>query len=296
MSILAEQTSALDNYSSGLRYSLLEVEPIEETKIVKRFGKKFAERTRRLQPSQSFDAFVQFNTDAVLESIKIPSHLDRTALNEKIAKRRIEYFNRDPEFKVLLEEERKGSRTLVKSLEFFVRRQKIHLDKLIDANAAFFMASDLPLAIFSDLTDFDVTYLAALEAILDKVRKSFGLLNTGRAKSNIRLFESLFQKMKYVLSPIIDQIDGASFNAQALRWYIMIANAPDIDSLLELNEIRAANMDENELKRLHWEFKKESEKLRELVLKLGTDFFDEPLVQEDDIKTSFDEMAMTIVA
>jgi len=298
---IVSQVHPLENCASGLRYGLINVEPFEETKIVKKFGIKFRERRWGLKPSESFHDFLRFNTEAVIESIALPSHLDRIALAKMIAEKRIDAFEKDVEFKKVLEKvEATKTRQgigLRKLVEFFVDREKTRVDNTFTWYAKFFLASDLPLSFITDFTDFETTYMASLELILSIVRRSAMRMELPETKSNFQKYQRAFNQMKFTLSPIIDQMENAVFRAQALEWYILLSNAKTTETAFEFETIEKSRMDSNELERLHWEFRQDSMRLRKLIMQ-GADYnrIFHPLVEASDIKSCFDEIAMALTS
>jgi hypothetical protein len=283
-----------------LRYGLIEVEPFEEQRIVEKFGMKFRERRWGVKPCESFPDFVRFNTQAVLESISLPSHLDRVAIAKVISERRIEAFESDTEFKKILEEvEVKGKRSDLRRLvEFFVARQKAHMDDIFLAYAGLFAASNLQLSFISDFTDYEVSNLASLEAISRIVKYyTMRMKLPGRPRSDFRVHQKLFSGMKLALSPVIDQAETTSFRAQALKWYVLLSNSENAETAFEPKMIDKNKMDEGELKRLHWEFRQESMKLRKSIMEQekGPQMF-HPLVEESDLRSSFGEIVMAMTS
>lgn len=300
MSMSLNQLHPLENYTSGLRYGLIEVEPFEEEKIVKRFGVKFRERRWGLKPSESFEDFVRFNTEAVIGSIAVPSHLDRTRLVELLAEKRIQNFESDTELKKALEQAQRATKAgvgLKRMVEFFVNRQRSRIDDVFDAYASLFLASDLPLSFVSDFTEFEVTYVASLEAILSIVRPASTLMNLPEARSDFRKYQRVFNRMKLALSPMVEQIESAAFRAQALKWYMILSNAESTETALEPKSIQKSKMNPAELETLRWDFKQDSAMLRKLVIEHDKeDRMFQPLVNEVELKSYFDEVVMALAS
>ncbi len=301
MGVTVGQVHQSDNYSSGLRYSLLEIEPIEEKKIVKRFGLRFVERTRGFRPSTSFPDFIRFNTAATLECIYLSDTVDREALTEVIVKRRIERFESDKEFKKEIHalekarEKARGSNTLKKFVAFLVERQRAETDSIFKGYASFFLSSDLPLSFFSELTDFEATYAASLEMILFLVNRFTTLMNLPRARSEFRIYERQFRQMKYALAPIIEQLEEAVFRTQALKWYIIFSNTEDVETAFEPHEISRSKLKSEEFDRLRFESREASLRFRKMVMEFDVRMFKPLLREEDDFRSAFDEMAMTVI-
>jgi len=294
------QVGAFENCASGLRYGLIDVEPFEEQKIVKKFGVKFRERRWGLKPSESFDDFLRFNTEVVIESISLPSHLDRATLIRVIAEQRIKIFEADTELKKLLEsvQSAKGkSRGLKRVVDFFLNRQRDRMDAIFNSYAELFLASDLSLSFITEFTDFHVTYLAALEAIQSVVRAATVRMNLPEARSNFRRYERAFNAMKFKLSPIVEAAENAVFRAQALKWYVLLSNAESVETAFEPATIKRSKMNQDELSRLNWEFKQDSANLRRIVMehdRAGHVFH--PLVSEPDLKSHFGEIVLALTS
>ncbi len=297
MSSSIAQVQTLENCTSGLRYGLIEIEPFEEERIVKKFNVRFTQRVRGFKPSESFNNFLRFNTEAVIGSIALPKHLDQTELVRVISEKRIENFESDVELKKALEEieAKKGSKW-VRLVSFFLERQRMNLDNIFNAYAALFLASDLPLSFVSDFTDSEVTYTASLEMIAEIVRARSIMIDYYEPRSNYEKYRKAFDHMKFELSPIVEQIENTVFRAQALRWYILLSNLESVEKVFEPLEIRRSKTDSKELERLHWEFGQDSMKLRRLIM--STDQHSRifrPLVEDTEYRSHFSEMVMTLV-
>jgi hypothetical protein len=301
MSTVTIQVSKQDNSSSGLRYGLLDVEPFEETKIVKKFGVKYRETIRGLKPTESFNAFIKFNTGAVLGSFQMPSGLDQDEVSKLIAERRIKDYESDTELTKVLEHiEKTRSRSnvghvLKEIVQFFLDRRKSTLDSMFEGYASMFMHSDFPMSLIADFTDFEATYLAALELIQAIVRKHSALMGLPELHSNFTKYLRAFDRMKFALSPIIEQIEVSSFKEQSLRWFMILSNAKDAGSIFDGEFLSRAKTNPDELKRLHWEFQTESTALRKLVMQADVNYF-KPLTEDNELKSTFDEMVVALTS
>lgn len=288
-----------DDHSSGLRYGLIEVEPFEEQRIVKKYGLKFMERTRGLRPSTSFQDYLRFNTEAVLENIATTiSHLDRAALSAFIQQERIESFESDAELRKMVEDiesktRRRGAR-LTTFVEFFLERQKAHLDMVFMAYAEASLTSDLPLRLFNHLADFQMTYTAALELLLILVRRYEKRMDLPRARQQTPTYKRVFREMKLKLSPIIEQIELTSLATQSLNWYVLLSNTDSLETISEERPLLMSKLNKGEFDRLLWESEENSKRLRKLVMEQDVRTF-KPLVEESDLKASFNEVVMTVI-
>ena len=293
------QAPQIDNCASGLRFGLLDVEPFEETKIVKRLGVRYREIIRGLKPTESFNDFITFNTHAVLRVFRMPAGFDQDKLAELITARRIKDYEADTEFKKVVEriEKTKGrtSVALKGLVQFFLDRRKAKLDEMFQAYAAMFLNSDFPMSLITDFTDFEATNTAALEFIAAVVRRYSTIMSLPELRSNFEKYRRAFDKMKFALSSVIDQMEVASFREQAMRWYLLISNAKDSNSIFEIESLSISRTDEQELKRLQWEFKKESASLRKLVMQVNVDYF-RPLTEESELKSMFGEMVIALTS
>ena len=288
----------LDDHSSGLRYGLIDVEPFEEKKIVKRYGMKFVERTRGLRPSKSFQDYLRFNTEEVLEHMAIPRHLDRATLSAFIQEERIKRFESDAELQKIIEDaqsksKRRGAR-LTTLVEFFLERQKANLDTIFMKYAEASLASDLPLRLFNHFADFHMTYTAALELLLILVRKYEKMMNLQRARQQSATYNRVIREMKFKLSPIIEQIELSSLAAQSSIWYVFFCNVDSLETISEERPLLKSKLNDEEFERLLWESEENSKKLRELVMKQDVRTF-KPLIEESDLKASFNEVVMTAI-
>ncbi len=299
MNAISLQVPRTDNRASGLRFALLDVEPFEENKVVKRLGIKYRETVRGLKPTESFADFVRFNTNAVLGSFPMPTRFDQNKVAELIATRRIKDFESDTEFKRILEHMEKLKartglgRALSKLVQFLVEKRKATLDDMFQRYAAMFLSSDFPMTLITDFTDFETTYLAALEFIEATVKKHSALIDLPEFRTNFEKHRRAFNKMKFALSPVIEQIDVSYFKEQALHWYLLISNAKDSDSIFEIASLSKARTNEEELKRLQWEFQTESVALRKIIMQASANYF-EPLTQESELKSMFGEMVIAL--
>lgn len=301
MSTATLQVSKLDNSASGLRYGLLDVEPFEETKIVKKFGVKYRQTIRGLKPTKSFSDFIKFNTAAVLGSFQLPEELDQDKISEVIAEKRIKDYESDTELTKLLDHiekvrsQRSTGHVLKEIVQFFLDRRKSALDSIFEGYAKVFMNSDFPMSLIADFTDFEATYLAALELLQAMARKHSVLMSLPELKSDFTKYRKAFDRMKFALSPIIEQMEISSFKEQSLRWYMILSNTKDTSSIFEGGFLSKAKVDEEELKRLEWEFQTESAALRKLVMGADTSYF-KPLTEDNELKSTFDEMVIALTS
>lgn len=295
------QVSQVDNASSGLRFGLLDVEPFEETKVVKKLGVKYRQTIRGLKPTESFDDFIRFNTHAVFQSFQMRADFELDKLSEIVATRRIKDYDADTELKNVLAriEKAKGRTNIAEVLkqlvQFFLDRRRAALDNMFQEYAATFLNSDFPMSIITDFTNFETTYTAVLEFIAAVVNQYSARLRLPEMRSDFGKYKKTFGRMQFALSPIIEQLEVSSFREQALRWYLLVSNAEDINAVFESKSLRIGKTDEQEFKRLLWEFQNESDALRKLVMGTNVDYF-KPLIEENEIKSMFGEMVIALTS
>jgi hypothetical protein len=139
-----------------------------------------------------------------------------------------------------------------------------------------------------------VTYTAALELLLTLVRRYEKKMDLPRARQQTPIYNKVCREMKFKLSPIIEQIELSSVATQSLTWYILFCNVDKLETISEERPLLKSKLNDEEFERLLWESEENSRKLRKLVMEQDARTF-KPLVEESDLKASFNEVVMTVI-
>lgn len=245
-------TSLIGYPSSVLRYGLLSVKPIRFEEVRKMKGMKFLVKGIRYEPEKSiekFEDFVGLRIGQILDRMPLPESYSAEKIYDHFVKNSLEQFDEDGELKRELE---KRGTSLLGFVKFFKSRYEKEIPLSYSGEADRFLRSNLPLSFFAQTSMFINTYQKYLTIIKEVVGRYESLAGIAGVRDRDRHIGQQLNKMKYVLSPLIDEMDKCAIEINALKTYICIWCADrfeDIDDprFLDINKLDPAVLDEYKL-------------------------------------------------
>lgn len=268
MSELSSNVASASGYTSNvLRYGLVDIEPFEVSKIIKKSGLKFRVVERGFRPltsSRNYEELVTNKYYNIFQTIEVPENFDVDILVKMVSQSSVEAYEKDEEIKRAVEEVRKARRIGKPLLEFirlFKNRYESEFDQNLKMYANRYLKSNFPLSFFSKLAAFDnlvIDFLRIMEGI---IRNYEFRASTAR---NFQVYKRIIREMQRKLVPIIDELDLCDLAYSRLKWYIKLWNSKDYEEIfnpefLDRNKIDLSEF--NDLYRMYDEQIKSSRRM-----------------------------------
>jgi hypothetical protein len=287
--------SSIDYAGNSLRYGLMDIRPVEVVETIKKFGVKFRKITgtfEQLKPVKTYADLVNFENEAIFDSVEIPKWFDVDKLVKTYSQHSIEYYEKDTEFKKAVEEvkraERKG-RPLLSFVQFVRNRFESERNLYLEIEAQRFLRSNFPLSFYNKLVVFDNTYSDFLKILENKVRFSEFYASCAR---NFDMYEKKISEMQRIVSPIIDQMDTCFFQYTRLKKYVSIWNAKDYSDVFDPKYLDIKNVDFSELGRLLKEYDARLKETRGLLLRQDPEILSTRIDPKDSTAKMFGKLVM----
>jgi len=224
-------TSSMEYPSSALRYGLLSIKPIPYEEIVKVKGIKFKTTGIRFEPEKQFDKyedFIDFRYYQIFERMPLPEAFSLEKTRQHFVETAIKTFNEDKELQNELE---KKETSLLGFVSFLRNRFESRVSEYYEIEANRFLHSNLPLSFFSQIAMVLNTYQKYLSLIKRVVRRCEMLSGLPGIRNRFGATERQLKEMKQVLSPLIDKMDSCLRELHALKLYVILWSAKDIDEV-----------------------------------------------------------------
>jgi hypothetical protein len=273
---------AYTTYSSAVRFSLSDVEPVEE-RYVKRIGSlKLIERVVKLIPKQpySYDDYLKvFYTD-VLSGIKVlkfrPEDVHKHMV--KMSFSIIEKLGLSDQIKRLEELRGSTSPSDIKEAADIMAHISGKLCRMITADevaqfyAKRFLNSNFFISYFSELLRGFQTYnkfLILMENEIRKMERFVGLAMKRGTPHAMKVRNEFRRKLR----PIIDACDDYSTSLMTLKVYVELSNSEKIEDLFQPKVFSMDKLDKNEYERLFSDYVMKLDSLRNELFKYKPDIF-----------------------
>jgi hypothetical protein len=282
-------TSSIEYPSSALRYALLTVKPVPHEEFVKIRGirTKFRRRGIRYEPEKQFvgyEDFISFRYDQILSRMPLPEPFTLDKVLAYFVDDAVKRFNEDKE---LLEELENKQKSLLGFVEFIQKRFESKLSEYYELEANRFLYSNLPLSFFSQTSMFLNTYQKYLRLVRRIVRRYEVLSSLGGIRDRQRARENQLNRMKYVMSPLIDRMDLCSIALHALKLYICLWSAQSFEEINNPRFLDIKRLDQNYLGEYTTDYMTELKSMRRMIHDLSKEF--EPEIFDKEITSSNSE-------
>ena len=280
---------------SALRCGLLDIQPIEIVKTIKKFGLKFKEITRTFQtlkPPESFADLVTFENETIFNSIDIPEWFDANRLVGTFSQHSIKQYEQDTELKNEIERIRKSERIgrpLLSFTQFIRQRFESKRDHYLEIEAHRFLNSNLPLSFYNKLVVFDNTYYDLLK-IVEKIVRMYEF--RASVSRNFNMYKKIIGEMKMGLGPIIDKFDECSLSHSRLKKYLSVWNSKDYEEVFYPDFIDVHNVDFSKFEELSDDYNTRLREMRGLLLHHNPEFLDKKLDPKDPTTRMFGKLVM----
>jgi len=230
---------------SILQSGLTHITPVEERKVIKKFGMKLLERKIKFIPKFEYpkhvEECVKFVNNLLVGSIleiDIPSKFSYTniqqVVTEKVTEKLLENDKLMNHLEILHEVDKKN---LFDALDEFIDNiqntfEKKYIEEINESFKKFFI-SDLPLEFYYLMYKYSVMfsdYIRYLKSIFKRYRSK---LFSTRALSDYKLFKKRFQNLKNKIKKIVDEMDLLTSKYFKLLFYLDIWNSDDYEDILE---------------------------------------------------------------
>ena len=221
---------------TALRYGLVDIEPFEISKIVKKFGLRFRVTERGFRPStpsKDFEELVFAKYSNLFQTIEVPEIFDVDVLVEVISKAHVKAYERDEEIKKAIEEIRDAQRKcrpLLNFIRLLRRRRESAFSRGLRRYASRFLKSNFPLSFFTKLATFDSLIIDFLQ-IMEGIVRIYEF--KASAARNFQRYQRIIKEMQRKLIPIIDELDLCDLAYLRLKWYVYLWNSEDYEDIFE---------------------------------------------------------------
>jgi len=247
MQVPQSTLTGLASATSAVRLGLVDVNPVERRRIIENSGLKFRVTERWLEPKetqvQTVEEYSTFLGKAIASEMPLPDWADEQKLSAYLASTIRDRIEQDKELKHALEQHLNSVKdhrllsNLHKFLTFMQERHRSMLQQTIQQEAQRFLASDLPLWVFSRFTCYDRNYQMYLDYLVRRVDYYRNKLSSGEVKSQSHLFQRYMKQAKTELNPVIDTIDGETLAFLRLFIYLKVWNSSSYEDIDELKYV-----------------------------------------------------------
>jgi hypothetical protein len=246
--------------TSAVRLGLIDVNPVERHRIIEKSGLKFRVMERMLEPKetsvQTIEQYTTFLGETIAKGIPLPSWGDREKLSTHLAKMIREGIEQDPELRRTLEESLSGAKDrrllsgIYNLLVFMQERHRSKREQALELEAQRFLASDLPLWVFSRFMCYRRNYEMYLDYLVQRIKYYRLRLTTGEVRSSYSAFRKLMNQAREELKPIIDTVDGETLAYLALITYLKVWNSTDYDEIDKVDFISLTRVDNRQFREM----------------------------------------------
>ena len=285
----------MDYRDSALRFGLVNINPIEVTETIKRFGLKFQRVSRRiepLEPSQSFADWVTFKNETIFAKIDVPNWFEAEKLVELYSQASIERYEKDTEMKEAIEKLRKSARIEGPLLSFTIFMKNSFESKreeYLEIEASRFLTSNFPLSFYNKFVILDNTYYDFLKVLEDIVRRHEFL---GRYARNFKQYSKHIDRMKRAIRPLLNQMEICFFLSACMKKYVMIWNSKSYEKIENPEFLDIRNIDYSRFEQLNNELSMELTETRGLLLKYDPNVLYKKLDLENETARMFGKLVM----
>lgn len=280
---------------SALRFGLMDIKPLQVVETIKKFGMKFRRVTRTfesLNPSKSYTDLVYFGNEAIFGTIEIPKWFDAEKLIRAYSKRSIQNYEKDKELQreveKMRESKRKG-RPLLSFTQFMIERFESKRDNYLEMEAHRFLNSNLPLSFYNKLVVLDNTFYNFLKVVEEIVRMHEFLADRSRS---FPLYSKRIEKMKRIISPLIDQLDKCYHSNSCLKKYVSIWNTRDYEEIFYPKFLDIKKLDFSVFEELSENASMRLRETREFLLRYSPDLLHKKLDLKDPTTKMFGKLVM----
>src|SRR4030067_1992087 len=211
----------------------------------------------------SFDPEVEVKLDVettisdnleILSKIPLPSHINKSDLENRIKEMAKESFDTNPMFK--------EASKLSKYANDFQKFFSLYFQKVFDfheriitqlqqnllINSNIFMQSDLPPAFLKELNLSTITEIKTVQLVDKRLRHERSAL-FGAKDNNIK-FGRICQSHNQWVKPLIEKLEEMSTARVSLVWYLDFQNSKDINEIFKSKIIYEEKLDKETIKTL----------------------------------------------
>ncbi len=254
-------TSTFGSFSSAVRLGFLDVEPIEEKRIVKQWGVKFQRVERRYEPKiESITEYTEMLAESLLESITIPSRFKREELESTLIKKFMQSLESEQDLEEELEdflasrEKQSGFERTYRFIVFLRDRHHRNLERYIRSEAAMLFNSNLPFTLLNHFVTLDRSYGIYLSLMVDRIRYHTRKLQIRGIQSDLVKTKRYLRKARGELSPWIDLFDSVNFAALRIKVYIDLCNSSNYEDILESKFLSFDKVDKHQYEQMVKDF------------------------------------------
>ena len=257
----------------------------------------------------SFDPEVEVKLDVettisdnleILSKIPLPSHINKSDLENRIKEMAKESFDTNPMFK--------EASKLSKYANDFQKFFSLYFQKVFDfheriitqlqqnllINSNIFMQSDLPPAFLKELNLSTITEIKTVQLVDKRLRHERSAL-FGAKDNNIK-FGRICQSHNQWVKPLIEKLEEMSTARVSLVWYLDFQNSKDINEIFKSKIIYEEKLDKETIKTLINKLQETTNALRKILIKYDKETFLSTISSDDFTMKLFSNMMPILVA